>query len=311
MIAAPLAFRDRFFGVLAVANPANGRPFTATDFELVKSLAEQAALALHNAEFLHLQIERRQLDLDLSLASGIQQMLLPQAVPQMAGLDIDARYLPAQKVGGDLYDLIPLSDCTLGLAVADVSGKGIPASLLMAICRSNLRQIAPRFGSPAQVLVELNRALMGDIHPDMFITLIYAVVDTRAGTVTFARAGHELPLLGHRDAASGGYASEFLGSEGMPVGLVPNEIFAGAIIDRVAPFQGGDTLVLYTDGITEAPNDEGKEFSGARLADTIRVLHNRSARELNDGILETVSRFVGGTPQRDDYTLVTVKRIAG
>jgi sigma-B regulation protein RsbU (phosphoserine phosphatase) len=311
LIAAPLVFRDRFFGVLAVANPTNGRSFTATDFELMKSLAEQAALALHNAEFLHLQIERRQLDLDLSLASGIQQMLLPKAVPQMAGLEIDARYLPAQKVGGDLYDLIPLSDGTLGLAVADVSGKGIPASLLMAICRSNLRQIAPRFTSPAQVLVELNGALVGDIHPDMFITLIYAVVDTRAGTITFARAGHELPLLGHGEAAGGGYATEFLGSEGMPVGLVPNEIFAGAIVDRVVSFQTGDTLVLYTDGITEAPNEEAKEFSGARLADTVRVLHNRSARELDDGILETLGRFVGGTPQRDDYTLVTVKRVAG
>jgi sigma-B regulation protein RsbU (phosphoserine phosphatase) len=237
-------------------------------------------------------------------------MLLPKAVPQMAGLEIDARYLPAQKVGGDLYDLIPLSADTLGVAVADVSGKGIPASLLMAICRSNLRQIAPRFASPAQVLVELNGALMGDIHPDMFITLIYAVVDMRAGTVTFARAGHELPLLGHRDAAGDGYASEYLASEGMPVGLVTNEIFAGAIVDRVVPFQTGDALVLYTDGITEAPNEEGKEFSGARLAETVRVLHNRGARELGDGVLETLGRFVGATPQRDDYTLVTVKRVA-
>jgi len=108
VIAVPLAFRDRFFGVLAVANPADGREFTATELSLMQSLAEQAALALHNAEFLTLQIERKQLDLDLSLASGIQQMLLPRSVATLPGLDLDARYLPAQKVGGDLYDIIVL-----------------------------------------------------------------------------------------------------------------------------------------------------------------------------------------------------------
>jgi sigma-B regulation protein RsbU (phosphoserine phosphatase) len=124
LIAVPLQFRDKFFGVLAVANSADGEPFTQTDFSLMQSLAEQAALALHNAEFLHFQIEKRQLDLDLSLASGIQQMLLPKEAPQIAGLDIDARYTPAQKVSGDFYDLFALPGNRLGVAVADVSGKG-------------------------------------------------------------------------------------------------------------------------------------------------------------------------------------------
>ncbi|MCW5550340.1 MAG: SpoIIE family protein phosphatase [Opitutaceae bacterium] len=309
VIAVPLQFRDRFFGVLAVANSADGGPFTATDFSLLQSLGEQAALALHNAEFLSFQLEKRQLDLDLSLASGIQQMLLPKEAPRIAGLDLDARYTPAQKVGGDLYDVFPLGAARLGVVVADVSGKGIPASLLMAICRTNLRQIAPRHESPAAALAELNRTLGADMR-GMFITMLYAVIDTAAPKVTFARAGHELPLFSRRNALTGVPEESYVGSEGMPLGMVPDEIFSAVIADRTEPFGPGDVLVLYTDGITEAPNEEDKEFSGPRLADTVRTLHNRGAKELNDGILEQVHRFAGSTAQRDDLTLVTVKRTA-
>jgi sigma-B regulation protein RsbU (phosphoserine phosphatase) len=309
VIAEPLIFRDQFFGVLAVTNPADGLPFSETDFSLVQSLAEQAALALHNAEFLNFQIEKSQLDLDLSLASGIQKMLLPQGVPRIAGLDLDARYLPAQKIGGDLYDLFALSETRLGVAVADVSGKGIPASLLMATCRANLRQIAPRHDSPARALIELNHGLSSDMQREMYITMTYAVVDIAAGTVTFARAGHELTLLVRRDRTSGLYASEFVGGEGMPLGMVDEALFSEVIADRVERFETGDTLVLYTDGVTEAPNEEQKEFSGSRLADVVRSLRDRSAREINDGILESVQRFSEGVEQRDDFTLVTVKRV--
>ena len=309
VIAVPLLFRARSFGVLAVTNPAGDRPFSESDFTLMQSLAEQAAVALHTAEFLHFQIEKRQLDLDLSLARGIQQMLLPRHTETLPGLDLDARYTPAQKVGGDLYDIFPLSATRLGVVVADVSGKGIPGSLLMAICRTNLRQIAPRFAAPAVALRELNRVLAADIHAGHYITMLYAVVDIAANTVTFARAGHELPLFGRRDRASGTFHADYIGAEGMPLGLVTDEIFAEAIVDRTEPFAPGDVLVLYTDGLTEAPNEEDKEFSGARLADAVRAFHERRAHELNDGILETVQRFAGDTPQRDDFTLVTVKRV--
>ena len=308
LIAVPLQFRDKFFGVLAVANSADGEPFTAADFSLMQSLAEQAALALHNAEFLHFQLEKRQMDLDLSLASGIQQMLLPKAAPQIAGLDIDARYAPAQKVSGDFYDLFALPGNRLGVAVADVSGKGIPASLLMAMCRTDLRQIAPRHDSPAQTLAELNHTLGGDLR-GMFITILYAVIDPGRGEVTLARAGHELPLFLRRDPVTGVPSVAYVGSEGMPLGLVPDEIFSAVIADQTEPFQPGDGLVLYTDGLTEAPNDEEKEFSNARLADAVRALQARGARELNDGILETVRRFAGSVALRDDLTLVTIKRV--
>ncbi|PTY07283.1 protein serine phosphatase [Opitutaceae bacterium EW11] len=309
VIAVPLTFRDRFFGVLAVANPADSLPFTETDFSLVQSLAEQAALALHNADFFNFQIEKRQLDLDLSVASGIQQMLLPKTPPRIAGFEVDARYIPAQKIGGDFYDLFALSESRLGVAVADVSGKGIPASLLMAICRTNLRQIAPRFDSPARVLIELNHVLRTDIQKEHFITIVYAVIDTEYNEVIFARAGHELPLFLRRHRESGQHRAEYVGAEGMALGMVEPDLFDAVIQDRREPLALGDSFIVYTDGITEAPNEEGKEFSGARLADLVRPLHSRSARELNDSVLDQVQRFAGTAAQRDDLTLVTVKRV--
>lgn len=309
VIVVPLVFRDRFFGVLAVTNPAGDQRFNEADFALMQSLAEQAALALHNAEFLHLLMERKRLDLDLSIASGIQQMLLPREMPRIEALDIDARYAPAQRVGGDLYDVFALSPTRLGVAVADVSGKGIPASLLMAICRTNFRQIAQRHESPARVLAELNLALALDIRAGLFVTMVYAIIDVASGTITIARAGHELPLMIRRDAGRGVSQARFVESEGMALGLVPDDLFSATIADHVEPFAGGDILILYTDGITEAPDAEGREYSGARLADSARDLHRRGAREINEGIMAGVRNFTDAAALPDDFTLVTVKRI--
>ena len=308
VIAAPIMVRQRLIGVLCVCNASDGLPFTETDYSLVEALAEQAGLAVHNADFLNLQVDKQRLDLDLALASDVQQMLLPHVMPSVSGLDVDARYLAAQKVSGDLYDVFSLGYGRIGVAVADVSGKGMSASLLMAICRTTLRQIAPLHGSPARVLAELNRSLGGDVRAGMYVTIAYAVVDAGRNQVTIARAGHELALLSRRDAATGAFLSEFVGSEGMPVGLVDADLFETAIADRTVEFAPGSTLVLYTDGLTEAPNAEEQEFGGARLADALRAAHTGSAREINDGILEAVERFSGTVGLRDDYTLLTVKR---
>ena len=193
--------------------------------------------------------------------------------------------------------------------MADVSGKGMPASLLMAICRTNLQQIAPRHDSPARVLSAGEPRHGRGVCRGMFITIIYAMVDVAENTVTFARAGHELPLFSRRDPATGQPLSEFVGSEGMPVGMVDPAMFDSVIADQTVPFVPGDSLVLYTDGVTEAANDEDKEFSGSRLADALRELRNRSAGEITDGILDHVRRFSGQDHHRDDLTLVTVKRV--
>jgi sigma-B regulation protein RsbU (phosphoserine phosphatase) len=307
LIAAPVVFRGEFYGVLCVVNPADGLPFNENDFSLVCSLAEQAGMAVHNQGLLHFQLEKRQLDLDLALARSIQQLLLPREAPVIPGLALDARYRAAQQVSGDLYDLIPLADGRLGVAVADVSGKGLAASLLMAICRTNLRQLARHHDSPAAVLAEVNRAMSGEMRQGMFITMIYAIVDPARAEICFARAGHELPLLLRAPASGGG--PEYLASDGMPVGLVPAEVFEPVLEEKRVPFVAGDVFVLYTDGLTEAPNPAGQEFSGVRLADTVRCLGALLPAAINDGIIEAVQRFTGQEQRHDDFTLVTIRRI--
>src|SRR5690606_34479414 len=204
----------------------------------------------------NLQLEKKKLDLDLSLASNVQQMLLPKEYPAIPKLEIDAVYIPAQKVGGDLYDFIPLSGNRLAVAIADVSGKGIPASLLMTICRCNLRHYSALHDSPARVLMELNRSMAPDMRKDMFITLVYAIIDMDKDEIVFARAGHELPLLSRRDPEKSIVATEMLQSEGIAVGLVESDLFDSVIEDKQVPFEQGNVLVFYTDGVTEATNDE-------------------------------------------------------
>jgi sigma-B regulation protein RsbU (phosphoserine phosphatase) len=308
VIAAPIMVRKRMIGVLCVCNPSDQQPFTESDYSLVEALAEQAGLAVHNADFLSLLVEKQRLDLDLALASDVQQMLLPRTMPAVPGLDIDARYLAAQKVSGDLYDVFELGYGRLGLAVADVSGKGVSASLLMAICRTTLRQIAPAHFSPAKVLSLLNRSLAGDMREGMYITMTYAVVDASRNSLILARAGHERPLLSRRDTKIQEYVSEFVASEGMPLGLVDPALFESVIEDKAVEFAPGSTLVLFTDGLTEAPNAEEKEFGTARLADALRAEHGGTAAQINDRILQAVQNFSGTAGLRDDYTLLTVKR---
>jgi len=308
LILAPMVFNKHCFGVLGLANPTHAGPFSKTEFEVALWIGEQAALALHNSDYLSLHSERQQLDQDLALASSIQKMILPACAPQVPGFDIDLRYAPAQKVGGDLYDIVELEGERLGVAIADVSGKGIPASLLMASCRSHLRQIAPRFASPSMVLRELNRSMQSDVQACMFVTVSYAIIDSVSGDFTYARAGHELPLL-VKSRAEPGRNADFLHSEGMPVGLVPPEIFDEGIEDRQGKLESGDVLVFYTDGITEAPNPEDREYSGARLADVVLGQSHASACSINDEVLQSLASFVRSRDQRDDYTLVTVKRL--
>lgn len=304
VIAAPIMVRSKLIGVLCVCNAADGLPFTETDYSLVEALAEQAGLAVHNADFVALEVEKQRIDLDLTLASDVQQMLLPREMPLVPGLEIDARYMTAQKVGGDFYDVFPLEGGRLGVAVADVSGKGISASLLMAICRTSLRAIAPRHASPAGVLKELNRSLSADIRAGMYITMTYAIVDVARSHLVFARAGHELPLLA--ETGPRGFRHAFVGSEGMPLGLVDSEVFDAVIEDREAGFGAGAVLVLFTDGLTEAPNDDGREFGNARLADAVRAAQDQPAAGINTAIMKAVSSFSRGEP-RDDFTLLTIR----
>lgn len=307
IIVTPILFGEKLIGVLAVANPADGNNFTETDFSLIQSLAEHSALAIHNVDVMTLWIEKNKIDLDLTLARGIQGLLFPKQFPQLSHFDIDARYNPAQQVGGDLYNVIELSKNKLGVAIADVSGKGIPASLVMAICQTHLIHFVRRFDSPAQVLSAMNRELLTTLRRDMFITMIYAVIDSERNQITFSRAGHELPLLLLKNQDTGQLDTTMVESEGMGLGMVPPDIFNPIIEEKTLPFNTQDILVLYTDGVTEATDGKSVAFSNSRLLSTVKSLKRGSAQEINQGILDRVANFASNGDWVDDMTLVTVK----
>ncbi|MGB0415385.1 MAG: PP2C family protein-serine/threonine phosphatase [Coraliomargarita sp.] len=306
IIVAPVVFKSELMGVLAVANPSDGLAFNDTDFSLVESLAEQVGLAVHNSDALNLQIEKNKLDLDIELAGKVQGLLLPKAYPPADHIAFASHYTAAQHIGGDLYDVFALDEKTIGFAIADVSGKGISASLLMAICQTHLRHFAKADRSPAKVLSAINAAMEKTMQRDMFITMIYAVLDLETERLVLARAGHELPLF-YDSHSDGTLDVGPIQSPGMAIGMVPPEIFDTVIRDTEINFGDEDALLLYTDGVTESVNARGEEYSGDRLLDVFKTNGRDSAQGILDRVLESVNRFSQGAGQADDLTIISVK----
>ena len=308
IIVAPVLFQDTLIAVLAVANPADELPFTETDFSLVESLAEQMGLAIYNSDAMQLQIEKNKLDLDLELAGNVQSLLLPRTFPSSSKFEFAAHYTAAQKVGGDLYDIFQIDENRIGVAIADVSGKGISASILMAICQTNLRHVSQQKDQPSEVLKTINKLMQSSMRTDMFITIVYAIIDPGKENITFARAGHELPLFYHLKNGGAGNI-ETIKSNGMALGMVPSEIFDATIEDKTVPFHENDVLVLYTDGVTESVNNKGEEYSEKRLMETLQKYGSRNAQSILNNIVKDVHAFSGKTGQPDDFTLITVKHV--
>lgn len=306
IIVAPVLFNRELIAVLAVANPADGLAFTDTDFSLVESLAEQVGLAVHNSDAMQLQIDKSKIDLDIELASNTQRLLLPKQFAPSKNISFATHYTAAQKVGGDLYDVISLDEKTVGFAIADVSGKGVSASILMAICQTHLRHFSKQYRTPSEVLCAINEAMQSSIQRDMFITMLYAIIDLETEQLTLARAGHELPFF-YDQHSDGSLDVEPIKSPGMAIGMVPPEIFNAAIKDTSVHFGDEDALLLYTDGITEAVNPEGDEYSGQRLLENLRANGKHSAQTILDRTLESVSNFANGAGQVDDLTLIAIK----
>lgn len=306
LIVAPVLFKGELLAVLAVANPADGLAFTETDFSLVESLAEQVGLALHNSAAMQIQMEKNQIDLDMQLAAKVQGLLLTKKYPSTEKIVFASHYTAAQKIGGDLYDVFALDDDKIAFAIADVSGKGISASLVMAICQTHLRHFATPERTPAQVLRAINAAMQKSMQRDMFITMIYATLDTRTEKLTLARAGHE-PAYFYDSHSDGTLDVGPIQSKGMAIGMVPPEFFDPAIDDVSIHFGENDALLLYTDGVTESTNPEGEEFSGKRLEQTLKAHGYSSAEAIIEHVLDKVKRFSKSTGQHDDLTMIVVK----
>ena len=304
MLVSALLYGKQNMGVLALANGPMGAPFSQSDFVVFKSIAEQSAFALYNAIIYSEANEKKRLDHDLEIARDIQRILLPAEAPAVNGFEISGINVPARQVSGDYFDYIKVDDQRLGVAIADVSGKGVPASLIMAICRSVLRSQAAQNPSPADVLQKVNRQLYPDIKEDMFISMAYLILDHAHDGVILSRAGHDAPLL----YKSSSQTVTPLKPPGMVLGIDSGNVFDRLTSDVAVPLERDDCLVLYTDGVTEAIDTEGDEFGVERMIQSVRASAMNGAPAIVTRLIDDLRNFVGSQPQNDDITLIAIRK---
>jgi sigma-B regulation protein RsbU (phosphoserine phosphatase) len=304
IMVAPLLYGKQNMGVLAVGNGPSGTPFTQSDFVVFKSISEQSAFALYNAIIYSEANEKKRLDHDLEIARDIQRILLPAESPSINGFEISGINVPARQVSGDYFDYIKVDDQHLGVAIADVSGKGVPASLIMAICRSVLRSQAADNISPSDVLKKVNRQLYPDIKEDMFISMAYLILDHAHNSVTLSRAGHDAPLLYKRETQ----AVTTLKPPGLVVGIDSGSVFDRLTNDVNVPLERDDCLLLYTDGVTEALDADGTEFGLERTMQAVQASAGSGAPGIITRVIDDLRNFVGSQPQHDDITLIAIRK---
>jgi sigma-B regulation protein RsbU (phosphoserine phosphatase) len=291
-VAIPLVFDGRLVGVFS-ASHSELDAFPYEQLQLLQALCGHIAVAVNNCRrFQREQQERQRMSHEAEEARIIQQALLPKASPYIPGFAVSGLSVPAGDVGGDWYDFIPFEDGCWGLVLADVSGKGTAAALLMSATRAMLRSLTETCSSPAETLSKLNRRMVEDFPSGRFVTLIYAVLDPTNRALKFASAGHPPPLLVTSDEA------RFLEVEsGTPLGLAKSEFS-----DTEVHLPEGSRLVLYSDGITEAAGLSEEEYGPSRLSD-----HVLEPYASGDSILADVRRYVNGAELQDDATVIFVK----
>lgn len=306
LIAAPVYSAGTLSGAILIANPRHGATFSDSEIKLGDALAQQFGMALQMRNLLAVQTEKEHLDSELGIAASVQKLLLPQYIPQAHSLDIATIYKPAQKIGGDLYDVFDMGGGRIAAIVADVAGHGVSSALLMAICRTNFQHIARNSVNAADLLRRLNHAMMRSFSRGKFITITCAFLDTQRHTLSLARGGHEPPLLCRTHNVP---EFEFLESKGLAIGISKPEIFDATITEISRPFELGDVLVLYTDGLTEACNPAGEEFGQARLAAAVNGARHAPADEINRAVLNDLESFTGTSVFADDLTIVAIKSV--
>jgi sigma-B regulation protein RsbU (phosphoserine phosphatase) len=296
--------KDRHQGVIVLGRLSKSSIFTAGDMKLLMALASQASIALETVR-LHLEeIQKQRLEEELAISCQIQLSLLPERCPTTPGWEFAATYQAARQVGGDLYDFIYLPEQPtnkIGLVIADVAGKGIPAALFMAFCRTLIRMEARVEGTPAHVLDATNQSIIQNSRSELFLSAFYALLDLDNGNLKFANGGHNPPYW-FQDST--GKCQE-LNAKGYLLGLFNRKMPE----ERQIVVNPGDLLVFYTDGITEARDNHGEFFGEERLESAILANKTGSAQEVLEGIVQATNAFIGDTPQSDDFTLFVIKRI--
>ena len=240
------------------------------------------------------------LEHELDVANKMQQAILPTVFPATDAYQTYGSMTPAREVGGDFFDITPLDDGRIGLAIADVSDKGVPAALFMMSSRTLLKGSAIGLGQPGNILREVNDLLYADNETMMFVTLLYAVYDPATGQLTYANGGHNLPLIVHADGSS----DILPGTDGIALAVLPGADYEQRSI-TIAP---GDSVIFYTDGVTEAVNVEGEEFGMERLSAVFAAVGAPDCQSATQAVLDAVKDFAGEAPQFDDITCLVLHR---
>ena len=296
-LAVPLVGGMQIEGVLAIGERASRTPFTEEDRDFAETLARQAVAALESARLNRLRLEKQRQDHELQIARQIQRSLFPARVPEVPGFEVAGESRSCYEVGGDAYDWIPLGDDRLALVIADVSGKGTPASLLMASVHAYVQALAGT-ASPDQVITRLNRFLLANTETSRFVTLFYGELDARSRRLAYVNAGHIPPYRVSRDGKvrrleEGGPALGILGGESFEVGQLELE--------------PGDTLAMVTDGVTEASSPGDREFGDEGVCAALRTLSAGSASAILEGLIESVTEWAGAAGCSDDLTALILK----
>jgi phosphoserine phosphatase RsbU/P len=300
MVIVPLLSHERVLGILYATKDMEFG-FDKEDVELISAFADQATIAIENSRLIEKSLERERLMREMMLAQDMQRKLLPQSIPGLRTVDLDALSSPAFEVGGDYYDFAMLDEHHLGILVGDVSGKGVSAAFYMAEMKGIFQSLSKVERSPAKFLARAQEALIGTIDKRSFISLIYAVLDLQTGAMTVARAGH-CPML----FKSGGKTS-YIKPTGLGLGMGTSMFFKKTIAEETVRFSHGDCAVFYTDGITEARPKNGDEFGYERLEEVIQSTAVTSAMGMRDAIVMAVDRHMEHEPPEDDLTLVVLR----
>ena len=295
----PILHQGKISALLYLENNLIAGAFTRERIEILRLLSSQIAISIENARLYEQEKAFVRMQEEVRLASQIQQNLLPKNAPDIPGYEIGGTNIPAQMVGGDYFDFIPISEGRWAICLGDVSGKGLPASLLMANLQATLRGQTLLDAPPGECLHRSNKLLYQSTSPEKFATLFYGILDTKHHSLAFSNAGHDNPFVMNQ-----GVQKARLNAGGIPLGMMEEFSFE----DDSVSLALGDTIILYSDGIPEAMNGDEDFFGEEQLAALLARHHSLTCAGLMEKILESVKSFTGTTPQSDDMTLVVVRR---
>ncbi len=298
---APLIYKGETLGVVYIDTHTRMLPFSQEELELLTGITNQAALAISNAR-LHAQlVEQHKLAREMEIARTIQMNLLPKVYPDLDGYEISAMSLPAKHVGGDYYDFLKLPDDRIGLAIADVSGKGVPAAILTATTRSYLQSETQHPSSTiAETVERINRMVHRDVTNDMYVTMALIYMDPNKGEIEYVNAGHSHPVLMDKHGEI-----RFLDQGGLFLGIIEENSYESAIV-KMSP---GDVLLLDTDGVTDIQNMKGEPFGAERLYELMRKCIHLSSEGMRNAIYQACLKHRGDAEQFDDFTMIVLKRL--